>query len=175
MISGANIYDPQPTNYPTIYLAFNPISTPSVNQPARTQTLLVVEDNPDHQILLRYVIQRTLTNTTPIFTDSADQAMEYLNACVANERLPPKLVLLDLYLPKAEHGWQFLRQVKQLPAQVRPPVVVLSVSREEEDIAQAYQLGASSYISKPIGEAQWLTYFETIRRYWWETVTLPNQ
>ncbi len=146
-----------------------------MNQPVRTQTLLVVEDNPDHQTLLRYVIQRSLTATTPVFTDSAEQAIDYLNACVENEISPPRLVLLDLYLPKAEQGWQFLRQVKQLPAQVRPPVVVLSVSHEDDDIAQAYQLGATSFISKPIGEAQWLTYFETIRRYWWETVTLPNQ
>ncbi len=146
-----------------------------VNIPARSQTVLVVEDNPDHQVLLRYVIQRSLTNTTPVFTDSADQAMAYLTSCVNNNLTPPKLVLLDLYLPKAEHGWQFLRHVKQMPATMRPPVVVLSVSREEDDIAQAYQLGASSFISKPIGQAEWLTYFETIRRYWWETVTLPNQ
>ncbi|MBO0937922.1 response regulator [Fibrella sp. HMF5335] len=139
------------------------------------QTVLVVEDNPDHQVLLRYVIQRSLTNTTPVFTDSADQAVAYLDSCVTNDLAPPKLVLLDLYLPKAEYGWQFLRHVKQMPATMRPPVVVLSVSREEDDIAQAYQLGASSFISKPIGQAEWLTYFETIRRYWWETVTLPNQ
>lgn len=58
---------------------------------------------------------------------------------------------------------------------MRPPVVVLSVSHEEDDIAQAYQLGATSFISKPIGDAEWLGYFEIIRRYWWETVTLPNQ
>lgn len=141
----------------------------------RNQTLLVVEDNPDHQVLLRYVIQRSLVNTTPVFTDSADEAMAYLNQCVENEVRPPRLVLLDLYLPKAEHGWQFLREMSHIPAPVRPPVVVLSVSREEEDIAQAYQLGASSFISKPIGDAEWLGYFETIRRYWWETVTVPNQ
>lgn len=83
--------------------------------------------------------------------------MAYLNDCVTNEISPPKLILLDLYLPKAEHGWQFLRQVKQMPAQARPPVVVLSISREEDDIVQAYQLGATSFVSKPIGEAQWLS------------------
>ena len=141
---------------------------------SRKPTLLVVEDNPDHQVLLRYVIQRSLTNTTPIFTDSADQALAYLNECVANEVSPPKLILMDLYLPKAENGWQFLRQVKQIPAQVRPPVVVLSMSCEEVDIVQAYRLGASSFISKPISEDQWLTYFDTIRCYWLETVMLPN-
>ncbi|HEX9958003.1 MAG TPA: response regulator [Fibrella sp.] len=146
-----------------------------MNSTNRNQTLLVVEDNPDHQVLLRYVIQRSLANTTPIFTNSADQAIAYLNDCVTNKITPPKLILMDLYLPKAEYGWHFLRQVKLMPAQLRPPVVVLSISREEDDIAQAYQLGASSFISKPIGEAQWLNYFETIRRYWWETVVLPNQ
>lgn len=146
-----------------------------MNSTNRNQTLLIVEDNPDHQVLLRYVIQRSLANTIPIFTDSADQAMAYLNDCIIKKISTPKLILLDLYLPKAEFGWQFLRQVRLMPAQVRPPVVVLSISREEDDIAQAYQLGASSFISKPIGEAQWLTYFDTIRRYWWETVVLPNQ
>ncbi|MEZ0612192.1 response regulator [Fibrella sp. WM1] len=142
---------------------------------SRNQTLLVVEDNPDHQVLLRYVIQRSLANTTPVFTDSADQAMAYLTQCVQNDLATPRLVLLDLYLPQAENGWQFLREVKQIPASRRPPVVVLSVSHEEDDIAQAYQLGATSFISKPIGDAEWLGYFEIIRRYWWETVTLPNQ
>jgi CheY-like chemotaxis protein len=145
-----------------------------VTKSSRNQTLLVVEDNPDHQVLLRYVIQRSLANTTPVFTDSAEQALTYLNQCIDNGITPPRLVLLDLYLPQAEHGWQFLRGVKQIPAPIRPPVVVLSVSREEEDVKQAYQLGASSFISKPLGDAEWLGYFDTIRRYWWETVTLPN-
>ncbi len=146
-----------------------------MNSSNRNQTLLVIEDNPDHQVLLRYVIQRSLANTTPVFTNSAEQALAYLNDCLLKKLSPPKLILMDLYLPKAEFGWHFLRQVKLMPDQLRPPVVVLSVSHEEDDIAQAYQLGASSFISKPIGEAQWLTYFETIRRYWWETVVLPNQ
>ena len=145
-----------------------------VNPNSRYQTILIVEDNPDHQALLRYVIQRSLSNTTPIFTESAEQAMAYLDECIAGKVPPPKLILLDLYLPKAESGWQVLSQVKQMPAQLRPPVVILSASKEEEDITQAYRLGASSFVSKPTGEAQWLAYFDTIRRYWWETVVLPN-
>ena len=145
-----------------------------VNPANRSQTILIVEDNPDHQVLLRYVIQRSLTNTTPIFTNSADQAVDYLNECVLSKMPPPKIILLDLYLPKAESGWQFLNHVKQMPAHLRPPVVVLSVSKDDDDIAEAYRLGASSFISKPVGEGQWLAYFDTIRRYWWETVVLPN-
>lgn len=151
------------------------LSAQALNRRSLQTSILVVEDNPDHQLLIRYVLQRAFANTKPIFTATAEQALAYLNDCLRQKVATPNLVLLDLYLPKAEYGWNFLQQVRAFPLPQRPPVVVLSVSREEEDIRKAYQLGATSFIAKPLGQEEWLTYFERLRQYWWETVTLPNK
>jgi CheY-like chemotaxis protein len=150
------------------------LSAQAITRKSLKTSILVVEDNSDHQLLLRYVLQRSFADTTPIFADTAEQALNYLSQCQQQQIAPPNLVLLDLYLPNVEQGWQFLQQIKTFPPAQRPPVVVLSVSREEEDVLKAYQLGATSYITKPIGREEWLTYFQRLRQYWWDTVTLPG-
>jgi CheY-like chemotaxis protein len=137
--------------------------------------ILVVEDNPDQQVLIRYALQQSIAEVQPICVDRADEAISYLDACVAKQLDLPNLVLLDLYLPDAEQGWELLRQLKEYPAQQRLPVVVLSMSNAEEDVQRSYDLGANSYIAKPLDYEQWLTYFHAMRQYWWETATLPKQ
>ena len=72
-----------------------------VNTRSRSQTIF------DHQVLLRYVIQRSLANTTPVFTDSADQAMDYLNSCVNNELTPPGWSCWTCIYPKLNMGGSF--------------------------------------------------------------------
>ncbi len=146
-------------------------SNPRVS-PAR---ILVVEDNRDQQVLIRYALQQSIADVQPICVESAEEAIAYLDACVAKQLDLPKLVLLDLYLPDAEQGWELLRQLKAYPARQGLPVVVLSVSNAEEDVQRSYDLGANSYITKPLEYEQWLSYFQTMRQYWWETVTLPKQ
>ncbi|KAB7731057.1 response regulator [Rudanella paleaurantiibacter] len=138
-------------------------------------TVLVIEDNLDQQVLIRYALQQAMPTVEPVCVSGADDAMAYLNDCVENGRDLPRLILLDLYLPTAEDGWQLLQRIKEYPIRRRLPVVVLSVSNVDEDIERSYALGANSYIAKPLDFEQWLQYFRTLRTYWLETVTLPRQ
>lgn len=140
--------------------------------PAR---ILIIEDSADQRVLIRYALQQSIAEVEPICVESAEEAIAYLDDCVAKQLELPRLVLLDLYLPDSEQGWKVLRQLKECPARQSMPVVVLSVSNAEEDVQRAYDMGANSYITKPLEYEQWLVYFQTMRQYWWETVTLPRQ
>jgi CheY-like chemotaxis protein len=86
----------------------------------------------------------------------------------------PKLILLDLYLPERNDGWQVLSEIRALTAPCNQvPVVMLSSSNVQADITEAYRRGSSSYLVKPTAYSEWLDYFKQLRTYWWETVTLP--
>ncbi len=149
-----------------------PIATPG-SRNFNQASILVVEDNQDQQALIRYALKQSLAEVTPVFVDSAVRGLAYLSECVSQQMRLPRLVLLDLYLPESEQGWHFLREVRTNPQAQSLPVVVLSISRDKEDIDKAYQLGANSFISKPIEFRHWATYFDALRRFWWETASLP--
>ena len=154
------------------------MTSPVISEAKRTEkqaSVLVVEDNRDQQVLIKYALQQCFKKVNPICVDSAEQALAYLNDCIEHHEDLPKLVLLDLYLPEAEQGWHLLQQIKSYPVRHNIPVVVLSVSNADEDIQRSYQLGANSYIAKPLEYEQWLKHFNALRLYWWETVTLPRQ
>lgn len=141
----------------------------------RQPNILVIEDSRDQQVLIRYALQQAMPGIESVSVYDGDEAITYLDECVKQQRDLPRLVLLDLYLPEAEDGWQLLQRLKAYPSRRSMPVVVLSVSSAEDDVHRSYQLGANSYIAKPLDFEQWLTYFQTLRQYWWETVTLPRQ
>ncbi|SFE21228.1 response regulator [Spirosoma endophyticum] len=136
--------------------------------------ILVIEDNEDHWILIENAMYHCLSEVTTVWAKTPDQAMDFLNDWSIQEWEMPKLILLDLYMPAREHGWFLLKQIKAMPAPCSQiPIVVLSASDHPADIADAYQRGGSSYMVKPTTIAEWLAYFQELRNYWWETVTLP--
>ena len=113
------------------------MSTPEVE-------ILIVEDNPnDVELTLRALAQNKLGNKVHVTRDGAE-ALDYLRDSVR-----PKVVLLDLKLPKVD-GLEVLRRIKSDERTRTIPVVILTSSREEPDVATAYQLGANSYIVKPV-------------------------
>ena len=115
--------------------------------------ILLVEDNPrDAELALRALRKRHLTNKLVWVKDGA-AALDLIfgpdgaaNNCV---RCHPKIILLDLKLPKVG-GLEVLRQLKSNPAAKTIPVVVLTSSREEQDLVRSYELGVNSYIVKPV-------------------------
>ena len=138
-------------------------------------SLLAVEDNTDHWMLIRHGLQKLLPEVNLMWAATAAEAMEYLQACAKQKQELPRLLLLDLYLPNREDGLQLLQSIKTAePAFRRVPIVVLSSSHHVDDITEAYELGCSSYFVKPTKPSEWETYFGAIFDYWGHTATLPD-
>lgn len=140
----------------------------------RRASILIIEDNEDQWLIVRSTLQKNLAEVRPVWVRDAQQTITYLTDCLTDTPLLPKLILLDLYLPEREDGWQLLQQLKEHPVLQRIPVVIFSNSNDRADRTKAYDQGATSFIQKPMDYEQWLTYFKNLRQYWWETVTLPR-
>lgn len=138
-------------------------------------SMLVVDDNPDHWNLIRLALKQVMPDVTAIWSNRADQALAYLDTCVTQKTDLPKLILLDLYLPHREDGLLLLQKLKKLDTLYNQiPVIAFSCSTSPDDIAETYALGVSAYTIKSPDYRQWLTYFSTLRAYWWETVVSPT-
>jgi two-component system response regulator len=134
--------------------------------------ILLVEDNDDDVALtLDAFEQCNIANRIDVVRDGA-AALEYL----FGGRDRPAVVLLDLKLPKVD-GLEVLRQLRSVPATRRLPVVILTSSREEQDVVTSYDLGANSYIRKPIDFDQFVSAVKHLGLYWLllnETPPLPK-
>jgi len=130
---------------------------------------LLVEDNPDDVVLtLRAFKTANLANTVHVARDGV-KALEYLfgAALDRDQRIPetPKLILLDLKLPRLD-GHEVLKRIKNDPRTTGIPVIVLTSSSEERDIMRSYEIGADSYIVKPIDFEQFTDAVREVGRYW---------
>ena len=131
--------------------------------------ILLVEDNPhDVEMTLRALKKQNLANNVHVVRDGAE-ALDYLfaNEIYANRDInqSPKLVLLDLKLPKVD-GLEVLRQIKSDERTKTIPVVVLTSSREEQDMIESYKLGVNSYIVKPVDFDKFLDAVGKLGLYW---------
>ena len=141
----------------------------------KNANVLIIDDNLDHGTIMKDSMAQCLPEVQPIVVNTEEDALAYLNQCSTEEWALPKLILLDLYLPNRQNGWRLLEQIKAMPgAMGKIPVVLLSQSTDKSDINEAYQRGCSSYIVKPRLSTDWLQQFQSLRAYWWETVTLPK-
>ncbi|HEX2657469.1 MAG TPA: response regulator [Polyangia bacterium] len=134
---------------------------PSVNGP-----ILLVEDNPDDEELTVMALKGAgVHNEIRVARDGAE-ALEYL---LGSERQPalesPALVILDLKLPKM-NGFQVLEKARAVERLRRLPVVVLTSSDTDEDVVRSYDLGANSYVRKPVAFAAFATAVKQLGLYW---------
>lgn len=134
--------------------------------------LLIIDDQDDHQVIIGHVLRLSLPNATITFAATAEQALAYLHSTNETGVGFPCLVMLDIRLPDAQTGWQLLEHLRTQYR--RLPVIVLSAHDERDDVLKAYQLGANSFISKPVRSDQWNTFADAIRSYWLQTVTLST-
>lgn len=126
--------------------------------------ILLVEDNPvDLDLTMRAFARRRITNPIQVARDG-EEALAWLPRWQKGEPLP-LVILLDLKLPKVS-GLEVLEQWKNSPASRAIPVVVLSSSAEDRDINTAYQLGANSYIVKPVDFSKFLEVADQLELYW---------
>jgi len=131
--------------------------------------ILLVEDNPDDEALtLRALKKNNILNPVVVVRDGAE-ALEYLFGTGAHAgrdpRAVPQVVLLDLKLPKID-GLEVLRRIRSDERTRRQPVVVLTTSNEERDILSSYELGANSYIRKPVDFEQFMEAVRQLGLYW---------
>jgi two-component system, response regulator len=133
--------------------------------------ILLVEDNPnDVKLTLHAFKIANLANTVHVARDGVE-ALEFLFGAElsSNEKIPekPKLILLDLKLPRLD-GHEVLKRIKKDPRTCSIPVVVLTSSSEERDVMRTYEVGANSYIIKPVDFEQFTESVRDIGKYWLE-------
>lgn len=133
------------------------------------KVILLVEDNPDDEALtLRAFRKNNILNPVVVARDGAE-ALDYLfgsgSHAGRDTRQQPQIVLLDLKLPKID-GLEVLRQLRADPRTRMQPVVILTTSNEERDIISSYQLGANSYIRKPVDFEQFMEAVRQLGLYW---------
>lgn len=130
--------------------------------------ILLVEDNPnDVELTLRALRKHNLANKVEVLRDGAEALAYFFDSETAakGETRRPKVVLLDLKLPKVD-GLEVLRRLKADERTRSLPVVLLTSSRELPDVAAAYRLGANSYIVKPVDFEAFAKAVSNVGLYW---------
>lgn len=138
--------------------------------------ILLVEDNPDHVILTKMVFEKyNVANKVYVATDGAD-AIDFIYHLGkydnGNNSPRPGLILLDVKLPKIG-GFEVLKRLKSDPAYSSIPVVMLTTSSRDEEIARGYAEGANSYVTKPVKFSEFAEKIKNIGLYWGLITSLP--
>lgn len=127
--------------------------------------ILLVEDNEDDvELTLRAFKKKNVANQVVVARDGVE-ALDYLFGRNGKEKLVPALILLDLKLPKVD-GIEVLKQIHENRGTKYIPVVVLTTSNEEDDIVKTYDLGAKSYIRKPVDFMEFTEAVGQLGIYW---------
>lgn len=144
--------------------------------PMNSKTILLVEDNPDDELLaIRALKKNNIAKTIDVARDGAE-ALDYLfgQGKYAGRDLNtmPQVILLDLKLPKID-GLTVLRRIREHEKTKMLPVVVLTSSDEERDLIESYSLGANSYVRKLVDFDQFMEAIRQLGLYWLVLNTLP--
>ncbi len=135
--------------------------------------ILLVEDNPGDARLAREALAESKIANEIHHVKDGVEAMAWLRRQPPFERATrPELILLDLNLPRMD-GRQVLAAIKSDPDLKRIPVVILTISKDEEDILRSYNLHANCYITKPIDLMQFIKVVRSIEDFWLSIVKLP--
>ena len=131
--------------------------------------ILLVEDNPSDVALTQRALAKSRIANELVVAEDGCEALDYLfgTGVYANRTINdlPALILLDIKLPRVD-GLEVLRRIRADERTRRLPIVILTTSREEQDVAQSYDLGANSYIRKPVDFTQFVQAVEHLGLYW---------
>lgn len=134
----------------------------------KTKTILLVEDNPSDIGLTKRALEKSRIANELVVVEDGQEALDYLfneDPLKDSKNELPALILLDLKLPKID-GLQVLRRIRSDERTSRLAVVILTTSSEEPDIARSYDLGANSYIRKPVDFIQFAEAIQHLGLYW---------
>ncbi len=137
--------------------------------------ILLVEDNPgDIRLIVEVLKEGKISNHLNVVEDG-EEALAYLRREGSyQDSIMPDIILLDLNLPKI-NGTEVLAEIKNDPLLKHIPVIILTTSEAEQDIAKAYDLHANCYITKPVDLEQFLTVVRSIENFWLTIVKLPRR
>jgi two-component system, chemotaxis family, response regulator Rcp1 len=137
--------------------------------------ILLVEDSPGDVRLTREALKDAKMHVNLHVASDGIEAMAFLNREGEYANVPrPDLILLDLNLPRKD-GRQVLIEIKENPALVTIPIVILTTSASEEDVLRSYRLHANCYISKPVDLDGFLEVVKCIDNFWLTIVKLPRE
>jgi CheY-like chemotaxis protein len=139
-------------------------------------TILLADDDEDDRLLAKEALAESRLANDLHMVNDGEELMDYLyrrgEYGVLEDSPRPGLILLDLNMPKKD-GREALREIKSDVALRQIPVVVLTTSKAEEDIYRTYDLGANSFITKPVMFESLIQVMKDLGKYWFEIVELP--
>jgi len=140
-------------------------------------SILVAEDDPDDRLLMEEALEENRLANNLHFVEDGEQLMDYLHHrgqySDPGQAPRPSLILLDLNMPRKD-GREALQEIKTDPKLRQIPIVIMTTSKAEEDILRTYDLGVSSFISKPVTFQSMVEIMKMLGRYWFEIVDLPD-
>lgn len=146
-----------------------------MSAPDKTVEILLAEDNPGDVMLTKKALEQgKLANKLHVVTDGVE-ALEFLRQEGEYADKPrPDLVLLDLNMPRKD-GQDVLKELKAEKDLRRIPVVILTSSESEEDIARSYELNANAYLTKPVDFDGFIEIVNQMENFWFKMVKLPEE
>ncbi len=147
-----------------------------MHKPGQPVQILMADDDPDDRMMADQAFQHYRLKNGVAYVEDGQELMDYLHHqgqfADARQFPLPDLILLDLNMPRKD-GREALQEIKSDPNLRRIPVVVLTTSKAEEDIFRTYDLGVSSFITKPVTFESLVDILKTLVKYWFEIVELP--
>ncbi|MED5550823.1 MAG: response regulator [Pseudomonadota bacterium] len=148
-----------------------------MSQDNRLFTILMVDDDPDDRLLFKEACEEVRLRNPLEFLENGEQLVDYLKRRGAYADLDgepyPGIILLDLNMPLKD-GREALEEIKNDNELRHIPIIVLTTSKDEDDILSSYGLGASSYIVKPISLDRLMRVVNSIGEYWVQIVEVPS-
>ena len=136
--------------------------------------ILLIDDNRDHAKILQWAFKKKGRNDEFTYFEDATNALDYLKKLGEDRKATPDIIFLDLNLPRLD-GRDVLRLLKEEELTKAIPVIIVSSSEREEDVRKAYELGASSYVSKSAILEDVDPMLETIKEHWSMTARPINK
>ena len=144
--------------------------------PKNPIVILIADDDEEDRMLVKEALEENKLMNILQFAENGEDLMNYLHnkdKYQDKKKYPrPGLILLDLNMPKKD-GREALKEIKEDPELKMIPIVILTTSKAEEDIFKTYNLGVSSFITKPVTFSSLVEIMRTLSKYWFEIVELP--
>jgi CheY-like chemotaxis protein len=145
--------------------------------PRKSVQLIIAEDDEDDYFLTKSAFEKAGLRNELVWVKNGEELLDCLKGRGAHAGAPAnnaaRLVILDLNMPRMD-GREALARIKDDPELRRIPIIVMTTSNAEEDVLRSYDLGACSFIHKPVTFADFVTAANLLRCYWLEMVELPD-